>query len=309
MQEQSARHDLIVLLGATATGKTRMAAQLAARLDAEILSADSRQVYRGMDIGTGKDLTEYIVDGKTVPSHLIDLVDPNTIFSVFDYQRCFYDCYRDIIARGRLPLMVGGTGLYIESILRGYHLPPVQENIQLRAELAQEDLVALADRLRDLKPSLHNTTDLCDRERLLRAIEIALYDDGSKNGVSVSGTPVHPLIMGICWERAELRQRITERLHSRLHAGMVEEVQSLRLQGVSWERLRTLGLEYRYVSEYLQGNMNYPRMVDILNTRIHQFAKRQETWFRRMERLGIRIHWVPGDDFASLLRIVEEQRG
>ncbi|NPV03184.1 MAG: tRNA (adenosine(37)-N6)-dimethylallyltransferase MiaA [Syntrophaceae bacterium] len=296
--------NLIVILGPTASGKTRLAARLAARMGAELISADSRQVYRGMDIGTGKDLSEYVVDGIHVPYHLIDVADPGHLFSVFEFQQRFYACFREITARHRMPILVGGTGLYIESVLRGYRMPPAPEDAVLRGELAGKSTEELVSILRELNPALHNTTDLTGRERLVRAIEIAVQRAGPGSGDTIDRPGIVPLVIGIRWERAALRERITRRLKDRLGQGMIREVERLREAGVSWERLDEMGLEYRYVSLYLRGQMTYEEMFRTLNTRIHQFAKRQDTWFRGMERRGITIHWIEGADEAALRDIV-----
>jgi len=296
--------NLIVILGPTASGKTRLAARLAARMGAELISADSRQVYRGMDIGTGKDLSEYVVDGIPVPYHLIDVAEPDHLFSVFEFQQRFYACFREITARHRMPILVGGTGLYIESVLRGYRMPPVPEDAVLRGELAGKSTEELASILRELNPALHNTTDLTGRERLVRAIEIAVHAAKLGPRDVIDRPVIVPLVIGIRWERAALRERITRRLQERLGQGMIGEVERLRDAGVSWERLDEMGLEYRYVSLYLRGEMAYEEMVRTLNTRIHQFAKRQDTWFRGMERRGIPIHWIESADEARLREIV-----
>ena len=301
--ETRAGYNLIVILGATASGKTRLAARLAARIGAELISADSRQVYRGMDIGTGKDLSEYVVDGVRVPYHLIDVAEPGHLFSVFEFQQRFYDCFREISSRQRMPILVGGTGLYIESVLREYRMLPVPEDESLRGELASKSMEELAATLLHLNPALHNTTDLTGRERLVRAIEIAVHTARQGTQDVIERPDIVPLVVGIRWERAVLRERITKRLKERLGQGMIEEVQRLRGAGVSWERLDEMGLEYRYVSLYLRGEMAYEEMVRTLNTRIHQFAKRQDTWFRGMERRGIPIHWIDGADEAALRRI------
>lgn len=305
---------MVVILGPTASGKTRLAVFLAKKRGGEIISADSRQVYRGMDLGTGKDISEYTIDGVTVPCHLIDIVEPMEEFHLFAYQRLFRLCFKDITARGALPVLVGGSGMYLEAVIRSYDLQEVPENTELRRELGGLDMDALARRLQALQPDLHNKTDLRDRERLLRAIEIGeatRFKSGQRadgmadidHQVDSSWPPASgllPLVIGVRWERGLLRRRITERLYERLRSGMVEEVAALHQRGVSWERLYHFGLEYRYISLYLQGLMCFDDMAKTLNTRIHQFAKRQDTWFRRMERLGIVIHWIPGDDYAAL---------
>lgn len=301
--ERLMKINLIVILGPTASGKTALAVRLARDIGSEIISADSRQIYRGMDLGTGKDLSEYLVDGIAVPCHLIDMIDPGEDFSVFDYQQRFLACFADLSRRGLLPVLVGGTGLYLESVLKGYRMSAVPENRLLREELDSEPMEALVRRLTALRPRLHNQSDLVDRRRLIRAIEIAEHSRHEPAGHSLPH--INALVAGVRWERKRLRQRITARLHQRLAAGMIEEVISLRAAGLSWERLHYFGLEYRYVGCYLQGQMDYQTMFETLNTKIHQFAKRQETWFRRMERSGTVIHWIDGGDYDALKRVAE----
>lgn len=289
---------LLVILGPTASGKTHVAVQAARHLNGEILSADSRQVYRGLDIGSGKDLAEY----GNIPYHLIDIADPGCEYSLFDFARDFAAAYDAILARRRLPILAGGTGLYLDAVLRGYRLVPVAENPQLRLELAPLNLERLQQRLKQLRPDLHNTTDLEDRPRLVRAIEIA---EGERQGKSMPLTlpPLTPRIYGLRWPRALLRERITRRLRERLDQGMIEEVAALHAGGVSWETLEFYGLEYRFVAWHLQGRLSRNDLFQQLNSAIHQFAKRQETWFRRMERQGVTIHWLDGtgDPLAALL--------
>jgi tRNA dimethylallyltransferase len=298
-------YNLIVILGPTASGKTRLAARLTKDMGSEIISADSRQVYRGMDIGTGKDLSEYIVDGISVPYHLINIVDPDYEFNVFEYQRRFFSCFDEITSRNRIPIMVGGTGLYIEAVLKGYRMPVVPENQHLRSELENVDMESMVHRLYELNPVVHNTTDLLDRKRLIRAMEIA--EHAKTHGPDeFSLLPfISPLIIGIRWERSILRRRITDRLSERLASGMIEEVKNLRESGIGWGKLDYFGLEYRYVSLYLQGIITYNVMFKKLNTKIHQFAKKQETWFRRMERQGIKIYWMDGADYESVRLILK----
>jgi tRNA dimethylallyltransferase len=284
------KYNLWVILGPTASGKTKVGVQVANALNGEIISADSRQVYRGMDIGTGKDLQEY----GSIPYHLIDIVDPGYDFNVFKFQRRFVEAFAAIQARGRLPILVGGTGMYLDAALRGYRLLEVPENPGLRMELAPLSLENLADRLKGANPRLHNTTDLLDRERLTRAIEIAEF-----NGVRNPNLPplpeLTPIVFGIKLEKKILRQRITQRLRDRLNHGMIEEVERLHQAGVLFETLEFYGLEYRFVAQYLKGELNRNDMFQKLNSAIHHFAKRQETWFRRMERQGVAIHWVDGN--------------
>ncbi len=303
------QYNLIVILGPTASGKTRLAARLAGDIGAEIISADSRQVYRGMDIGTGKDLTEYVVNGKNVPYHLINIVNPDDEFNVFEYQRHFSQCFKEISSRGMMPMLVGGTGLYIESVLKGYRMPLVPENPELRREVGMADMETLMKRLLEINPLVHNTTDLKDRKRLIRAIEIAEYINAYGQDEGISMPHIMPLVTGIRRERSVLRRRITERLHERLKNGMVEEVKQLYDSGIGWEKLDYFGLEYRCVGLYLQGKINYTEMFQKLATRIHQLAKRQETWFRRMERKGILIHWFDGRDFEEIRMFIKRHIG
>jgi tRNA dimethylallyltransferase len=282
--------NLLVVLGPTASGKTHLAVQAARRLNGEIISADSRQVYRGLDIGSGKDLEEY---GAT-PYHLVDVVDPGYGFSLFDFVHAFSQAFSKIRGRGRLPILAGGTGLYLDAVLRGYELVTVSENRALRLELDRLSLDALRERLRALRPQQHNTSDLDDRHRLLRAIEIA-EGERQADAQPLALPPLTPQIFGLRWPRELLRQRITKRLRERLDHGLIEEVVTLHEAGVSWETLDYYGLEYRFVARHLQGQLNRNDLFQKLNSAIHQFAKRQETWFRRMERQGVAIHWLNGE--------------
>jgi len=283
--------DLIVILGATASGKTGVAATLAHKLKTEIISADSRQVYRGMDIGTGKDYDDYIVDNQPVPYHLIDIVDPGYKYSVFEYQKDFLKAYTCIREKGKIPVLCGGTGMYIEAVLNGYNLVAVPPDHHRRAELELIPMDKLAELLGSLT-SLHNITDLTHRKRLIRAIEIAEFK--KKNKIDEEDFPkADPLIFGIRFDRETRRQRITERLKQRLESGMTEEVREL-LQSVNPEDLEYYGLEYKFITWYCTGQITYEEMFSRLNTAIHQFAKRQMTWFRKMERDGHRIQWIDG---------------
>jgi tRNA dimethylallyltransferase len=294
--------NLLVILGPTASGKTQVGVRIARVLNGEIISADSRQVYRGMDLGTGKDLKEY----GEVPYHLIDIVDPGYEFSVFEFERRFVPAFLDIKGRGRLPILVGGTGLYLEAVLRGYRLVEVPLNPKLRTELEPLSLEDLADHLKAIKPSLHNTTDLCLRERVIRAIEIAQFQDDPPNQSSLPD--LSPLVFGIRWPRNVLCQRITRRLRERINQGMMEEIKRLIKAGISFEKLDLYGLEYRYGAMYLQGQLTKNDLFQKLNSAIRQFAKRQETWFRRMERHGTRIHWIAGDKDPAqkILEVLEK---
>jgi len=293
--------NLLTILGPTASGKTRLAVALAGELDGEIVSADSRQVFRGMDIGSGKDLHEY----GAIPFHLIDILDAGEEFSVFAFQRLFIETFESITARGRLPLLCGGTGMYLDAALRGYRLVEVSEDSALRAELAPRSDAELAALLRRLRPEQHNTTDLGDRQRTIRAIEIARHEQ-SRTTAPEPFPDIRPLTIGIRWERSELRRRITERLKQRLGNGMIKEVQQLHDRGIAWERLDYYGLEYRYVGAFLRGELTRNDLLQRLNSAIHDFAKRQETWFRRMEKHGVAIHWVDGagDPLGEARRII-----
>jgi tRNA dimethylallyltransferase len=297
--------NLIAIIGPTASGKTALAVRLASEIGAEIISADSRQVYRGMNIGTGKELEAYRVGEKAIPYYLIDIVDPDYEFNAFEYQKRFVQCFSEINLRGIIPILVGGTGLYIESILKNYQMVEVPEDISLRNTLKKKDTPHLIKRLKKLNLTLHNTTDIVNRGRIIRAIEIAERSENTMHHPT-KGPFIEPFVIGVHWNRAILRQRITHRLKQRLASGMIDEIKHLHQTGVSWERLNAFGLEYRYIGQYLQGKIIYDDMVDLLNTKIHQFAKRQDTWFRRMERQGIVIHWIEGNNYNALKKIVDD---
>ncbi len=285
---------MIVILGPTATGKTAIATRLAATINGEIISADSRQVFRGMDIGTGKDLSEYMVDETPIPYHLIDIVDPGTEYSLFNFQHDCYRAYDEIVAHGNMPILCGGTGLYLESVIRAYPIVEVPMNEALRTRLQPLSLDQLSEMLAKLK-KLHNHTDTESRERVLRAIEIETFYRDYPQKVENSRKVIEPMaIFGIYFDREVIRQRITQRLKERLENGMIEEVQRIVDRGVSHERLQKYGLEYKYVSLYLQNKLSYDALFEELNIAIHQFAKRQTTWFRRMEKNGISIVWLDG---------------
>ncbi|WP_239027878.1 tRNA (adenosine(37)-N6)-dimethylallyltransferase MiaA [Geomonas subterranea] len=293
--------NLLVILGATASGKTRLGVELAKRLDGEILSADSRQVYRGMDIGTGKDLHEY----QGIPYHLIDVAPPGHEFNLFQFQRLFLESFADVTRRGRLPVLVGGSGMYLDCVLRGYRLTEVPEDPALRRELAPLSMPELAERLTRANPRLHNSTDLTDRSRLVRAIEIAEY----RGGVEEPWPDIAPFTIGIRWERAQLRERITRRLKERLEAGMVDEVRRLHEAGTGWDKFEFYGLEYRYLARHLKGELTHNDMFQKLNSAIHDFAKKQENWFKRMQSHGTVIHWVEGagDPLAEALELLDSK--
>lgn len=284
------KYDLITILGPTASGKTTLAAHLAKCIKSEIISADSRQVYRSMDIGTGKDLSDYCVDGVTIPYHLIDIVDPGYKYNLFEYQRDFLQVYNRIRQKGITPILCGGTGLYIESVLKGYKLVSVPENPLLRSDLEQYSLDELTEKLKQYK-QLHNTTDVDTKKRAIRAIEIEEYY--LKHKADIPEFPsINSLIIGVDIERDLRRDKISKRLRSRLDEGMVDEVKSILNSGVSPEDLIYYGLEYKYLTNYVIGNISYDEMVAELEIAIHQFAKRQMTWFRGMERRGFSIEWV-----------------
>lgn len=288
---------MITILGPTATGKTSLAARLASVIGGEIISGDSRQVYCGMDIGTGKDLYDYVVDGRAIPYYLIDICQPGTHYNLFRYQQDFHRAYNDIVSRGAIPILCGGTGLYIESVLRGYQLSAVPQNEELRSSLEGKSLEELTTMLRQLKEkngsAMHNTTDVDTAQRAIRAIEIEQYN--AEHPTPKRDMPAIPsLVVGVSLPREERRERISQRLKARLAQGMVEEIESLLAQGVLPEELMYYGLEYKYVTEYVTGQLNYGEMYRRLEIAIHQFAKRQMTWFRGMERRGIEIHWIDG---------------
>jgi tRNA dimethylallyltransferase len=289
--------NLIVILGPTASGKTHLAAKLAYDLHGEIISADSRQVYKNMDIGTGKDLNQYIINGRRIPYHLIDIVAPENEFNLFEFQNRFYKIFGELIEKKILPVLVGGTGLYLESVLTGYNMPYAPMDQELRKDLNRKSKDELQKMLLALKPQLHNKTDLEDSERLIRAIEIervrSTKDQTQKPDIDA-------VVFGIRWERSTLRQRITVRLKERLEQGMIEEVMKLHTAGLTWTKLESFGLEYRFISQYLQRKITFDEMTNKLNTAIHQFAKRQETWFRRMEKKGIVINWLQSNDYSLL---------
>ena len=286
---------LITILGPTASGKTELAAHLAYQLDAEIISADSRQVYRDMTIGTGKDLEDYVVSGRKIPYHLIDICEPGTKYNLFRYQEDFFRAYTDIVARGKQPILCGGTGLYIESVLKGYHLSPVPQNQALRERLAGKSLDELTEMLIELKlrsgSKMHNKTDVDSCQRAIRAIEIESYnlEHPTENRAFPS---IDSVIIGVDIDRDARRAKITDRLKRRLENGMVAEVKALLDRGIPAEDLIYYGLEYKFVTEYLVGKTTYEEMFRGLEIAIHQFAKRQMTWFRGMERRGFIIHWV-----------------
>jgi tRNA dimethylallyltransferase len=284
-------YNLLTILGPTASGKTTFAANAAFALQGEIISADSRQVYRGMNIGTGKDLCEYIVHGETIKTHLIDIVDAGYQYNVYEFQRDFVNAFNDISNRGLFPILCGGTGLYLETALQGYRMQEVPENLYLREKLSNKTLAELESILKTYK-QLHNSTDIDTKKRAIRAIEIAEYYQNNSQNQKATYPSLHPLIVGLDICREERRRRITQRLLQRLREGLVDEVRQLLHKGISEESLIYYGLEYKYVTLYLTNVLTYEQMVAKLEIAIHQFAKRQMTWFRGMERRGITIHWI-----------------
>ena len=297
-------YDLITILGPTASGKTALAARLAYEMHTEVISGDSRQVYRRMDLGTGKDLEDYVVEGIQVPYHLIDIVEPGTKYNVFEYQRDFLKVYEELRGEGKVPMLCGGTGLYLESVLRGYRLMPVPENEALRTVLAGKSLEELTEMLKSYK-QLHNKTDVDTLKRAIRAIEIEeYYRNHPAEGRDFPS--IHALVVGIDIDRETRRRKISERLKQRLEHGMLDEIRDLLSEGIPAENLIYYGLEYKYLTQYVIGELTYEEMYRKLEIAIHQFAKRQMTWFRGMERRGIQIHWLeassPMEDKVAQIR-------
>lgn len=284
------QYNLIVILGPTASGKTKLATALAKKLDGEIISADSRQIYRGMDIGTGKDISDYTIDGTTIPHHLIDIREAGDKYNVFEYQADFFKAYNDIISRGKTAILCGGTGLYIDAVLKQYKLINVPVNQPLRDELASKDLLKLRSILEKYK-QLHNTTDTETPKRAIRAIEIADY---YKNHPEIeSDLPtLNPIIFGVNIDRELRRERITYRLKERLDEGMIDEVKTLLDSGVTPDDLIYYGLEYKFLTRHILGEISFDEMFETLNIAIHQFAKRQMTWFRKMQKEDVEIIWL-----------------
>ncbi|MGL4992997.1 MAG: tRNA (adenosine(37)-N6)-dimethylallyltransferase MiaA [Bacteroidales bacterium] len=299
------QYDLITIIGPTASGKTPFGAALAAKLGSEIISGDSRQVYRRMDIGTGKDLADYVVEGKQVKHHLIDICEPGTKYNLFEFQHDFHNAYSQIKSKGMMPILCGGTGMYIESVLKGYKLLAVPENRELRDRLANRSLEELTEILRGYK-NLHNSTDVDTAKRAIRAIEIEEYyltDNAQANEFA----PLNSLIIGVDIDRDLRREKITRRLDSRIEEGMVDEVRALMAEGIPAEDLIYYGLEYKFITQHIIGELSLKQMRDSLERAIHQFAKRQMTWFRGMERRGFNINWIDASiPTAEKIEVVEE---
>ena len=294
-------YDLITILGPTASGKTSIAAQLANEFKGEIISADSRQVYKGMDIGTGKDLIEF--KKNNIRYHLIDIVEPSEEYNLFRFTKDFQSAFEKIKSNDKLPILVGGTGLYISAILQSYYLPELDDESESK-ELKPLSISKLKEKLIELKPELHNVTDLRSKERLIKAILI----EKAKEKVNPSFTNLQSLNIGITSEREETKRRISERLKQRLAAGMIEEVEKLMQNGISSEKLNYFGLEYKFVSQYIDGKLNYNDMFQKLNSAIHNFAKRQMTWFRKIGREGVEINWFP-PNFTAIKNFVTSHLG
>jgi tRNA dimethylallyltransferase len=325
------QYDLITILGCTATGKTKLAVQLADCFDGEIISADSRQVYRGMNIGTGKDLSEYSINGKQIPFHLIDIIDPSEEFNLYSFQKGFYKSFDEIKSRNNLPFLVGGTGMYLSSILQHYNLNEAdfETHKQNLSSFSDDDLRTM---LKELNPVLHNTTDLNERERIIKAIAVVISQQEASSGyfepdlsgeksvvnkkekdfsvVSLlrndSNKKFNLLNIGIYLSRDQIKKRITSRLKKRLdEEGMIEEAKSLMDSGLSYDKMIFFGLEYKFIAQYLKGKLNKNDMFQKLNSAIHAFAKRQMTWFRKMEREGVVINWIEGPDFEKAKQLIE----
>jgi len=294
------RTNLITILGPTATGKTRLAAKLAQRYRGEIISADSRQVYIGMDIGTGKDYNDYAINNTKINYHLIDIVRPDQEFNLFMFKELFAKTFSDIISRNKLPFLVGGTGLYISSIIQNYDLKKADFNSSRINELEQMEIEDLRNLLLKLNSQIHYKRDLFSKERVIKTILVAEAKEGLKYFPKINS-----LVLGVNMNRDEIKKRITERLKKRLDEGMVDEVKRLLESGITFARLTSFGLEYKFISMHLQGKLSFDEMFQKLNTAIHQFAKRQMTWFRKMEREGVKIEWLNGADFDTACGIID----
>lgn len=298
------KKDLIVVCGPTASGKTALGVQIALNLNGEIISADSRQVYKGMDIGTGKDLFEYKTSQGDVPFHLIDISYPMDIYTLYHYIKDFFAAFHQIQNRNRVPVLVGGTGLYIEAVLKGYNIPNIPENTQLRAELIDEEKNVLAKKLLELSPGIYEKTDLSSKKRIIRGIEVALSAD--KISFESTSSRIDPLVLCTRWDRDKLKKRIEIRLKERLKQGMVEEVKNLLSSGIPAERFALFGMEYKHAARYINGEVNYATMVNDLLHSIYQLSKRQQTWFRGMEKRGIKIFWIDESNLQDALNAIDK---
>ena len=297
------KNDLITILGCTATGKTKLAVQLSDYFNGEIISADSRQVYRGMSIGTGKDFYEYFFNNKQIPYHLIDIINPTEEFNLYSFQQLFYKSFDEIKNKNKLPFLVGGTGLYLSSILQNFNLNKAdfETEKQILSSLYDDEL---REMLKELNPALHNTTDLNDRERIIKAIAVSKSEQEKTETRNFNS-----LVIGVNLSRDEIKKRITARLKKRLdEEGMIEEVNSLMDSGVSYDKMIFFGLEYKFIAQYLKGELNKNDMFQKLNSAIHSFAKRQMTWFRKMEKEGVIINWINGPDFNKAKELIENSQ-
>jgi len=295
------KFNLVTILGTTATGKTKLAVQLADYFNGEIISADSRQVYRGMDVGTGKDLSEYNLRGKQIPYHLIDIIEPSDEFDLYKFQQFFLTAFKKISDKNKLPFLVGGTGMYLSSVLQNYNLKKADfEKTRLEYSLLNDE--QLRDILKKLNPALHNTTDLNDRNRILKAIAVSKAQQDE-----IKRAEINSYNIGIKFSREEIKTRITSRLKKRLdYEGMIDEVKLLLNSGVSYDKMIFFGLEYKFIAQYLKGELSRNNMFQKLNSAIHSFAKRQMTWFRKMEKEGVVINWIDGSDFNKAKELIEK---
>ncbi len=293
--------DLITVLGPTAVGKTKLAVQIANEYKGEIISADSRQVYGGMDIGTGKDLDDYFIDGKKTNYHLIDVISPKEEFNLFLFKEYFNKCFNLVKEKGYLPILAGGTGLYLSSVLQNYQIEKVNFDEEKIAELNELSIEQLTVKLKDLNLNLHNTTDLLDKDRIINAILVAFQKkDNIKNEVAIKSINI-----GVVKTREEIKKNIETRLKQRLNSGMIEEVERLMNDGVSYDKMKFFGLEYKFIAMYLKSEINYNDMFQKLRSAINAFAKRQMTWYRKMEKEGVKIHWIDGPDFEKAKEIID----
>lgn len=295
-------YNLLTILGPTAAGKTRLSAQIANRFNGEILSADSRQVYIGMDIGTGKDIKDYTIAGIQVPYHLIDIISPKDEFSMFQFRKLFYESFLEITKRNKLPILAGGTGLFIHSILKNYSMQEVDFSGDRFDELSHKELNELTEILKRTNSSLHNTTDLTEKKRVIKAIIIA----ESRDNEFTPPVNINSFVIGVRVERSKIKENIKIRLKVRLENGMIEEAQKLIADGITYEKLHFFGLEYKFLALYLSGELSYNDMQQKLYSAICEFAKKQMTWFRKMEKEGIKIYWIEGPDFNAAEKLIEE---
>ena len=300
-------HDLLVILGPTATGKTKLAVKIADKFQGEILSADSRQVYKGMDIGTGKDLNDYKINGKNIPYHLIDIVTPKEEYNVYQFQKDFKKSFLDIQKRNKIPILCGGTGLYLKAIIMDFHLPAVKPNNNLRKKLEKHTQNELINKLESISPGSSKVNLLDTKRRIIRAIEIEMSTKGGKIKKKYHqflSKIYNPIVIGIEYERSVIKHKITRRLHDRLNNGMIQEVETLIQNGTTHQKLERLGLEYRFISLYLQKQISKEQMIEKLNIAIHQFSKRQMTFFRNIEKNGTKIHWISKGNLEVALKLI-----